>query len=445
MKTRTSNLLRAGFVVLGVVILTTLSGCTDLIGSDDQATPAPTSDPDTSGPTGTAVTLRATSALEVPAVAESIGISEVIDGPIICEDGGYILSGAPEYLDLTITGVHLQTEPPASEDDWGSWHEAWSGTHTFRVSGGEVDLSAISDEMAPVPGERIHAVMIDFANEARIKGTLTGCVSVADEQAEWGRRYETITVATNPDYVYDAVARTGGADSYAAFTSAAAQEMTVYIGNSAEWPNSFFFETDVDLTAAEGPLTLTLFFDLNRVLRFFNGEKFAIDAPDPAAPEYEEGGDWDHGVNPGDPSDRAYFFAHSFMPIAAFVGVEGRIEGYQSIYRGPEDQMWTVRGWMSLVFDSAGELITGMLIGDDDNDFTVAKGAIQTFDASPTGTGRQIFYDLDDGDNRFYVDGFVSQTDLGSSTGELDFWSEHEDPSRDPHTGTAEFILRFLR
>lgn len=422
---KSGTLLLFGTTV-GVALSLLLAGCDNPTsgGSDDST--------DTSDEATVELRLRASSAVEgtdEASTASAVSIQNTGE-TATCEDGGYIISGAPEYMKVTLTRVSLRYSEPSGS------HTVWSGSHELKLEGTSLDLDELSAEFSKIPPGTVSGVNLSFAGEARIKGEVSGCMRVYGEGNDWS--FEHVTAYTDPEYVYDAGEETGGAESYAAFGAEPAQETTVHISDR----DSFQITYDRDIEVAEDSdrLTLTLFFDLNRVLRFFNGEKYDCEAPDPDSEEYDEGGDWDHGVNPGDPSDKAYFFAHSHFPIVVFAGEEGRIEGYETEYNVHDT---IVPGWMSLVFDPDDRFIGGELIGDDDNDLTVAKGTIQEFSDNGDGT-YDLFYDLDHGESRFYVDDFERQNTVGDRhIGTDNFWTDHE--YGDNSTGSASFTLRLVR
>lgn len=279
----------------------------------------------------------------------------------------YINSGYPDYVKITVTQIAIQ-------GDWGE-DILWSGSKELTISGGSVDVSDITADFQKIHTGTATMIRATFLSQAKIKGTLSGIFNPAPS----GFTQSNLTVYTKAAYAYNAVTHTGGADSPTSFETAPAEEMDFSIG---AFGDTITIQTPCNTVIDQTPATLTLLFDLNRLLRFYDGQNTTHDG----------------GPFPTDPNDKAYFFGHSFLGsfIAPFFGTPGSIEGYKTAYSAANPstpgQYMLVNGWMTLVFDADGKFLSGMLMGDDDNAFTVAKGFVTSFT-----DGTSFSYDISKG------------------------------------------------
>jgi hypothetical protein len=280
---------------------------------------------------------------------------------------GYINAGPPEYLKLTITRIEV---------DGDTTHDVlWEGEKELLVDGTNVDVSDMSADFNRIHPGTATSVKTTFRSSARIKGSLTADFNTNPS----GFTTESLTVYTKAAYPYDAVAHTGGADSYADFTTGPSEEADFWIGGGT---TEFTIETPCNAAIGDSSMSqITILIDLNRLLRFYNGVSTTS------------------GPNPPDPADKAYFFGHSLLGtfIAPFFGAPGSIEGYKTVYSAEHPGTNEgVYGWMTLVYGPSGDLMTGMLMGDDDNALTIAKGRVTSF--AEAGGGLYNFtYDIAEG------------------------------------------------
>lgn len=193
-------------------------------------------------------------------------------------------------------------------------------------------------------------------------------------------------------------------------------------------------EYDIDIVEGSNP-TVTILFDLNRMLRFYNGLN----------PDLGHG-----GVNPDDPTDKAYFFAHSVFldSVGIFIGDAGRIEGYKAIYVNYDDHIGDgtqagVEAWMTLVFDADDNFLSGHLIGDDDNALTVAKGQISTYTVNVDGAV-DFIYLLNHNLTVYNLYGFERQNNISDRSPTVVYDSDNQAGSFEG-LGEAEFILRHVQ
>lgn len=322
--------------------------------------------------------------------------------------GGWIQSAAPEYLKVTLTKVEV-------EGDWGGMETLWEGSRELTLTGAAVDISDINNEANRLPAGHATKIRATFRSEAKIKGSVTGLFNLTNAGPNAGT---TKTFYTKAAGAYSPVTHSGGLSSYSDYESSPAEEVSVWVSGDND---TFFVENVCDATISEASsATLTILFDLNRVLRFYDGANTLGTS----------------GVNPGDPANKAYFFTHSLLStfIGVFFGAPGTIEGYQSYYSASSKDNGGVKGWMTLIFDASGNFLSGMLMGDNDNDLTIAKGRVTAFTAG-SGSTYDFTYDTSPGS----VTGFQRLTTIGQHTGFLNFTTS----GSQPHAGQACFDLQF--
>jgi hypothetical protein len=331
---------------------------------------------------------------------------------------GWINSGAPDYLKVTLKEIEVQAGTRRKT--------VWTGSKEFTLDGGSIDTSDITLDLVETD---ITKVVLYFDNAAKIKGTLTAKFNMAS-----GSSYteQTKIFNTKAAYAYDSFTHTGGDTSYTSFEGGSAEEASVSLslGGSSEYTMVEIPVLNGTIDAAHAKLTILV--DLNRMLRFYVGLNTL-----------------DHGgVNPDDPANKAYFFCHSVFSnsIAAFIGDAGSIQGYQTSYASyeintpigaPGVTPAGVPGWMTLIYDAGGNLLSGMLIGDDDNSLTIAKGCITSYN------GSTFVYSIDSDQSVFSVTGFEKQTTLNNSS-PVAAWEKTKARSGDSlYHGEAIFKLLF--
>jgi len=340
---------------------------------------------------------------------------------------GYIVSGAPDYLDATLTKISLK----GSFADGQSGKVVWQGTKVLRLDGTTAIDTTGMDLSYPVG--TVTSIELTFATAAKIKGSLTTKLGTGIGTTT----SSTMTLVTKSSLSYDAVAHTGGASAYADFVGTTAEETAVSL--SGQGPD-FLVASEANLTLAAGdsPI-LTILVDLSRMLRFYDGLNTSSS---------------NGGVNPGDPSNKAYFFSHSVFgqSVAVFFGAPGSIQGYQTLFvaynstdqlppvTGSSSVKGTVPGWMTLVFAADGSIISGILSGDDDNAFTIAKGRVGK--NSPVNGAFSFDYSLS-ADNYKLAD-FVAKSTLGDKG-----YATFKTPDRTDvsvthyYFGEVEYTLKF--
>jgi hypothetical protein len=267
------------------------------------------------------------------------------------------ISGPPDYLKVTLKKITLLMDSGAADP---VQYVAWEGSQTLTIDGaGTVDASGISLD---VPACTLTGVRLTFASVAQVKGSILSQNMRTDTSGGTGlvSAYTTASLAWNP------VTKSGGAPNFTDYNTGTAQEMDIYLQVTTS-------DFDVDtpssaiISAGDSP-TLTILFDLSRVLRFYNGKR-GTDGAD----------------NIG--TTNAFFYAFSVFPqsVATFIGDAGTIQGYEAHFNGYElnggdtSNPHAVPGWMTLIYDPQGNFLSGMMIGDSDTSWTVCKGGIATY------------------------------------------------------------------
>lgn len=337
---------------------------------------------------------------------------------------GFINSGSPDYLTVTLKQIRLHNYDSIIDVEHNNCLSfiVWQGTKTLKLTGtGIADVGDIV--LDSFPTWKVTAIELVFSDTAEIKGTLIGTFNKDTSGTQF--LSEVDTFYTKYQYSYNASTGSGGADStvgrYVAFKTAPAESTTISLQGSSNGMASAITLTNFKLdTAALVAPNLTLVFDLSRMLRFYNGCNLKHTG----------------GVNPNDPANKAYFFTHTVFSgsVGAFFGIPGQIQGYESIYNCIEGTCG-VKAWMTIICNQAGEIKSGILLGNDDNDFTIAKGNI----SAVTGTNPYNFhYSLSNVD----ITGFQKGSVLGDST--IIAWHQLATEGGNPErTGHAKFTLRF--
>jgi hypothetical protein len=312
----------------------------------------------------------------------AFSLARSLDNPIVY---GHIDSGPPTSLTFTLYQIQLEG---TFGGGGGIVQSIWESTagQAITVSGsGAIDLTGVED-IANLPVGTVTGVKLVISPRATMSGQLEGA-HVAGT---------TVPVLyTKAASSYDALTKTGGAASYADFTTGPAEPVDTYFNGGDNLVRQEI-GCPVSYTLAAGATpSLTILFDISRALRFYDGL-------DPRG----AGG----GPSPSDLYDKAYFFSHSVLTnsIVCFFGEAGSIQGYQTLYDNTAASATSViPGWMTLVFDAAGDIQSGILIGDDDNAGTVLKGLVQKSTATTTSAGVYDFtYDI----SNVTVTGFAKVT-----------------------------------
>lgn len=337
----------------------------------------------------------------------------------------FINSGSPDFLIVTLKEINLYNFDSIIDAATGMPQNAtlWRGSKTMCLNGeGAIDVGDII--LDSFPTWTSSHIALGFADTAKICGSLIAPFNIDTTNSSLITEVETLY--TKAAYSYNAATHIGGAGAsvgrYAAFKTAPAETSSVNLYGTQNQLAFALTKLQYTYDTAAAPPTLTVLFDLSKMLRFYNGCNITHTG----------------GVNPPDPSDKAYFFCHSVFcgSIATFVGAPGQIQGYETLFNCSTNDCG-VPGWMTLVCNFGGGIISGILIGDDDNDLAISKGTID----SVAGTNP---YDFHYTINKVNVSNFTKATALGDTS--VASWVQpvgSVNGQISERTGLARFILRF--
>ena len=248
-----------------------------------------------------------------------------------------------------------------------------------------------------VPARSYASIKIEFLRRAQMNGCVTGNFSDAGTKAGIAGTHTYCTQTGKSTFDND---DTNNND----FEKNSSSIMDVDLklldkGRTTDKTESFQVNYPIDgnITLKVGETTsLTMLFDLNRMLRYFNNGRTDNQAPSTQAP-----------------NSFTYFYSLDLKRdnvAYAFVGEAGSIYGYRTVLEGcsdlpmPVDRVCsnvqeTVGLWMTSVYDKNNNHIKTTFMPDDDNAFTTIKGSTDniTNPLVDVGNGRfNIKYGLDE-------------------------------------------------
>jgi hypothetical protein len=384
--------------------------------------------------------------------------------------GQAILAGAPDTIAVTLTAIGVQgsftgnyTLIPSSSDV-----QVWSGAESLVLDGKTpINTSNLSLNL---PVGTITQVDLYFSSAATITGTIdpaSTAVGASDTplggQLPTGSTttyvsYPSVVVSTQTAYPFDSITQTGGASisnsSTTAYespfnnTTATPVAVTLYSAYYGEVCTSdsvhptvtISTPANLTITSTSSSPTLTILVDLNRMLRFYSGLGNPPDnAPDSGPPPNNTQDAWNN----------AYFYTHfNNQNVAAFFGTPGMIQGYQGIFntyqiangtafnlnQNENQPCGAIKNWMTIVFDSQGNVLSAMLLTDNDTALVVAKGNI-TLPVSFSSTTPTSFTYTCGGSYTLY------QFLLGTSVGNLGYYNWAD--GQNQYYGDCSFTLDF--
>jgi hypothetical protein len=197
----------------------------------------------------------------------------------------------------------------------------------------------------------------------------TFCTQAARSQLS-AEAFSTDAIGSNADFEASAtpelaeVDLNGGIDPGGSTSAAALRAATIDL------------QSDVAFGVAEDAATrVTLAIDLNRQLRYFANTRGDFNPP-----------------NPGMKTGTSYFFTTIFRWSAVGIAGDGAsVEGYQV---DVEDGSLIVKEWLTVFRDAGGQPIAGLVIPDDDNDHTIAKGTLDPAASAAAGDAWDLVFRL---------------------------------------------------
>jgi hypothetical protein len=275
-----------------------------------------------------------------------------------------ITAGPPDAFFITIASIQLIA---ASGDGKDNADDILDKPVTISVDSGTLDLSALlaATKNLRVPVGTYDEFQVSFKRKAKIKGCVTGVFNTYGDASGANVNGEE-TYCTRAGYsIFDAPLATNADFQFSTtpelmdFSLSPVEDGS---GTDDTFPLSFPLADPLVVTE-ESAAELSLVFDLNRMLRYYN--RNAINS----------------GPNPGMPVDRTYFFTSLFDgSVYGFVGKPGRIYGYEMVFTsqncdGVDNTEYNIGSWMTIITAADGSLITANLMPDDDNAMAICKGS----------------------------------------------------------------------
>lgn len=379
-------------------------------------------------------------------------------------EASYGASGAPDSMNLYLKSIVLSTQDSGKtatlfestdpDGDKITISNANGGTISLAALAAAIDAE-VDDEGNTIEAEvntgTFNQLAVTFRNEADI----TGCIEqawAATPQGTSGNQCDetnneacnvlaaatykvctgaaTDTTSSEPITIFDLV-DTGGAQQsgftaqaqfsdYVA-TEAAETQVNLNIRDTEAGDNfsplaDATFNVEVPTVTLEdgGSVNLTLAFDMNLLLRFEGNTRYQRGNPDAS-----QNGDFHPlanvmaALNNDKDLDAAYFHT-SYLPdvMAVYIGEPGTVEGYEvlSCYQFKDNSgnlvtgdFRTVESWMTMIFDTSGDLVTGITTPKDDAGMVIVKGSVNKTDATvrPSVNNLDDTYDLLFGDEAY--------------------------------------------
>ncbi|MFT5592827.1 MAG: hypothetical protein ACI8SR_001193 [Oceanicoccus sp.] len=353
----------------------------------------------------------------------------------------YGASGAPDDMTLYLKSIVLSSqdsgktatlfESSTANGDAISISNANGGTISLAALAAaieaEVDEEGNSIE-TEIPTGTFNQLAVTFRNEADIKGCIeevwgdipqgtsgNECDETSGEACNTlvGGNYKVCTgVATNattsdPITIFDLVTTAGAAAAssvtdqaqFSDYVGTAATQTQVNLnirGNDENFTRTADATFNVDVptvTLGDGDsINLTLAFDMNLLLRFEGNVRYQRGNGDATQNgDFHPLADTMNQMNGSKDLDAAYFHT-SYLPdvMAVYLGEPGTVEGYEvtSCYQFNDNgtlvdnDFRTVESWMTMIFDTDGDLVTGITTPKDDAGMVIVKGSINELDAS---------------------------------------------------------------
>jgi hypothetical protein len=315
---------------------------------------------------------------------------------------GSILSGPPDELRITVHRV-------VARDASGGvvlFEAADAAGVDLPLTSGTASLAALLGvDLLTLPAGHYTGLELELGRVARIRGCVTGTFMSS----------AAVTGTLSPEMIAAAPRHAGNVYSndpitdgqpHTFCTSAARSELaaptfsTDLIGSNADFEAQATAElTEIDLApgngdgaspdairgqtlsiqtlkpfdvAAGGTTPVTLAVDLNRTLRYFANTRSDLQPPNPAMK-----------------AGTSYFFATTFTWSTVLIAGDGLdFQGYQLtvVQHRSDGGTAVVPTWLTLAL-SGGAVASGLVIPDDDNDLTLAKGSLDPAACTETAPG----------------------------------------------------------
>lgn len=388
-------------------------------------------------------------------------------------------SGAPDEMTLYLKSIVLSSSNSGTTTTLYESSSASGDAITIsNDNGGEVDMSVLAaalegnddgevDDDGSLETEittgTFNRLAITFANGADIEGCIQESWEATPEGTS-GRQCDTTGGAacdtlTAGDYrvctksnhaVFNLIGQSGNVTStasFADFVTASGDAETTQVNLLLRDSSDAFdqsadatFNIDVpELTVEEGDeISLTLAFDLNLLLRFEGNTRV-----DNGTDTHPLRGVMQSAGGNGE-IDSAYFHT-TYLPdvMAVYIGDPGSVHGYSvnSCYAfdGDQNDIRAVNSWMTVIFDTAGDMVTGFVTPQDDAGFVLLKGNInQTGDSTrPSVKNSDGSYNLNFG-TESYSGALNSWSPINTIGQESTLGTDSVEQTRTSESGTSQ-------
>ncbi len=347
----------------------------------------------------------AASALRAPSRALAMATSSALSTPMPASS---IASGPPDSMTIYVQEVSFRSGKSSLKvfQSASAKGTAITLTNTTIDLAGALGLASLS-----VPAGSYDGIDVTVSRVANVKGCVTGLFASTNPVSG---PLSAATLAAAPLHqgnLYSNDPITDGA-SHTFCTQSARSEVATYtystnpIGSNAQFEASASPEvTQIDLArgnpegftpaqisaasvtvstlrsfdvTAGGETRLLLAVDLDRMLRYFANTREDLQPP-----------------NPTMKAGTSYFFTSVFLDSAMLAPADGTtIEGYRLVVTvSGSGQSAVLEEWMTVIRGPDGAPLGGVIIPDDDNTLTVAKGSIDpaTSTLATTGSWNLVF------------------------------------------------------
>jgi len=253
-----------------------------------------------------------------------------------------------------------------------AYSEDANGNVTINNVVATIDCPHSNSAELQISAKSYSNIKIEYLKKAKIKGCLTGSFTDIGTKTGIAGTHTYCTQYGKNSFEND---DTQNIDFEKSISEVMEVDLKILEGRGIDKTESFTISYPIpggiSLTAGS-TTSLTILFDLNRMLRYFNNGRTDNQAPNPSAP-----------------NTFTYFYTLDLERdnvAYAFVGKAGSIFGYRSVLEGctdlpmPTDRVClnvnnTVGLWMTSVYDKDNNHIKTSFMPDDDNAFTTIKGS----------------------------------------------------------------------
>jgi hypothetical protein len=316
-----------------------------------------------------------------------------------------ILSGPPDEFRIRVKRVYTHGTVDGKDAELPLFQSTDPAGVELTLTSGTMDLAAaLGVTVLALPPGHYGEISLEVARVGQVKGCVTGTfrstapvsAQMSSTMLSWAPLHGTNVYANDPivdglphtfctsaalDQVAVPTYSTSPVGSNADFEAVTAPELVevdLAPGNqdglspAALRAASVVLPTAVGFDVTAGATTpLTLGVDLNRVLRYFANTREDLSPPNPAMK-----------------AGTSYFFSTTFTWSAVLVaGTAIDFQGYElAVVQHRQGSDYLVPEWLTLAL-ADGAVVSGLVIPDDDDDLTIAKGNLDPAACAETAPG----------------------------------------------------------